>query len=175
MKHFRHLLSVLIFAPLCLCLQFGFNSRQALTASLPKHQIAKLRSWVRHIPLELRFSDTDEVEDSSAAEETETTSEQEIDGGSDTTQLPSQSESDEKASETVPEDPKLIAIKDLEIKLRDELSSAESLLRAERIQLSKSKESAFERGKNGYFMVQAQVNDFVVSKFAIGALPKKCN
>jgi hypothetical protein len=47
--------------------------------------------------------------------------------------------------------------------LRNEIDILERTLRRERLVLSKLKERRSESGKNGYFLVQAQVNDFLVS------------
>lgn len=163
MKHFRGIIAVLLFVPLCLCFQLRFKGRQEVKVSLSTRYIAGIRSWAGCSRTELRFSDTNENEESHTSDNTETSSEPENNDGSDTTQLSGETELDERLAESIPKDPKMVAIKELEMKLREELNSAESLLRAERIQLSKTKESVFESGKNGYFMVQAQVNDFVVS------------
>eukprot|EP01038_Epipyxis_sp_PR26KG_P006637 gene6637-9111_t len=48
--------------------------------------------------------------------------------------------------------------------LQLEVNKLESILRTERVQLTKLKDKASESGKNGYFIVQAQVNDFLKRK-----------
>lgn len=60
------------------------------------------------------------------------------------------------------EDPETAARKKIEQQLRSDLSKAEGLLRNERVQLSKTRDEISESGKNGFFLVKAQVNDFLV-------------
>lgn len=65
------------------------------------------------------------------------------------------------ASETAAApDPKQQAISNYERKLAQEVDSLERKLRTERLALSKLKDKISESGKNGYFIVQAQVNEF---------------
>ena len=52
------------------------------------------------------------------------------------------------------------AVKDLETSLKSEVSSLEVLLKNERTNLLKTKDRVSESGKNGYFIVQAQVAEF---------------
>jgi molecular chaperone GrpE (heat shock protein) len=56
------------------------------------------------------------------------------------------------------------AVHDLESKLRTEVVNLESLLKVERVSLSKLKDKVSESGKTGFFMVQAQVADFQKKK-----------
>ena len=60
-------------------------------------------------------------------------------------------------------DPFIQAVALKEEKLMQELQSLESELRAERATLTRLKDKMSESGKNGYFIVQAQVNDYAVS------------
>ena len=53
-----------------------------------------------------------------------------------------------------------LAVIELETQLRSELSSLEAILKNERMQLSKKKDSISESGKTGYYIVQAQVAEF---------------
>eukprot|EP01036_Dinobryon_divergens_P034136 gene34136-44107_t len=52
------------------------------------------------------------------------------------------------------------AIKEYEMKLQKEITDLENILRAERLNLGRIKDRISESGKSGFFMVQAQVNDF---------------
>ena len=52
------------------------------------------------------------------------------------------------------------AVKDLETGLRKELTDAEVRLKTERTALLRTKDKVSESGKNGYFIVQAQVAEF---------------
>jgi molecular chaperone GrpE (heat shock protein) len=52
------------------------------------------------------------------------------------------------------------AVEDYEKKLAMQLKDAEVRLRSERMLLTKLKDRESESGKNGFFMVQAQVNEF---------------
>lgn len=54
------------------------------------------------------------------------------------------------------------ATADYEKQLADELQHLEATLRSERGSLTKLRDKLSESGKNGYFIVQAQVNDFTV-------------
>jgi molecular chaperone GrpE (heat shock protein) len=65
------------------------------------------------------------------------------------------------AEEKVPEDPEVKLLKEMETKLQSEISQLESQLRMERLSLSKVKDQVSESGKNGFFMVQAQVANFL--------------
>lgn len=60
------------------------------------------------------------------------------------------------------EDPQVIAQRELEKELDYELKSARDLLRKEQSELFDIQEKLFESGKNGYLLVQAQINDFSV-------------
>lgn len=60
-------------------------------------------------------------------------------------------------------DPLAKAIADYENSLSNQVTSLESLLRTEKNNLIRWKDRISETGKNGYFIVQAQVNDFSVS------------
>ena len=65
---------------------------------------------------------------------------------------------DEPAEE---EDPLVKAIKEREAKLTAEVAQLEAQLRTERANLAKLKDQVSESGKNGYFIVQAQVAEFL--------------
>lgn len=77
-------------------------------------------------------------------------------------------ENESSPPETAAEDPETAARKKIEQQLRYELSKAEGLLRNERIQLSKTRDKISESGKNGFFLVKAQVNDFLVPFLSFG-------
>lgn len=68
------------------------------------------------------------------------------------------------------DDPHIIAQRELE----KELKSANDLLRKEQSELFDIQEKLFESGKNGYLLVQAQINDFSVSLMfhMLGSLTK---
>lgn len=66
-------------------------------------------------------------------------------------------------SGVIEEDPHAKAIKEYEDKLLAEISSLETILRGERSNLARIKDKVSESGKAGFFMIQAQVNDFLVS------------
>lgn len=53
-----------------------------------------------------------------------------------------------------------LAIQNLESKLSSDLKAAKSLLQKEKSALYSLQEKNFESGKNGYFLIQAQVKDF---------------
>lgn len=55
-----------------------------------------------------------------------------------------------------------LAIQNLESKLSSDLIAAKSLLQKEKSALYSLQEKNFESGKNGYFLIQAQVKDFNV-------------
>ena len=59
-------------------------------------------------------------------------------------------------------DPVAEATKKYENKLQQEVDRLETTLRSERFRLSRAKDKVSESGKNGYFIIQAQVNDFMV-------------
>lgn len=59
-------------------------------------------------------------------------------------------------------DPIQQAIKQKETELAKAVSELENTLRSERILLAKARDRLSETGKTGYFMVQAQVADFMV-------------
>jgi hypothetical protein len=67
-------------------------------------------------------------------------------------------------------DPRLEAIKLKESQLAKTVVELESTLRSERILLAKSKDKLSETGKTGFFMVQAQVADFMVRHSSIFCL-----
>lgn len=60
-------------------------------------------------------------------------------------------------------DPLAKAVADYENSLSNQVTSLETLLRTEKNNLIRWKDRISETGKNGYFIVQAQVNDFSVS------------
>ena len=59
------------------------------------------------------------------------------------------------------EDPHQKHIKELEMKLTEQVADLEAALRSERLNLSKVKDQVGDAGKNGYFIVQAQVAEFL--------------
>lgn len=59
-------------------------------------------------------------------------------------------------------DPVVLATQAYEMKLAGQLASLESTLKSERVNLLRQKDKLSESGKNGFFMVQAQVNEFGV-------------
>ena len=61
-------------------------------------------------------------------------------------------------------DPREQAIKDIEKKLQLEVETLENILKSERQLLSKTRDKLTESGKTGFFMVQAQVNEFLKRK-----------
>jgi hypothetical protein len=62
-------------------------------------------------------------------------------------------------------DPVAEAIADREAALKEEMQSLEIAMRTERTKLAKLRDRISESGKSGFFMVQAQVNDFAVSTY----------
>eukprot|EP01039_Chlorochromonas_danica_P008287 gene8287-9137_t len=64
----------------------------------------------------------------------------------------------------VEEDPKQIAIAKKEKSLRIELETLEDAIRRDRLELITLKDRLSESGKKGFFLVQAQVNDFLRKK-----------
>jgi len=60
-------------------------------------------------------------------------------------------------------DPLAQAVSDYEGTLSSQVTLLENLLRTEKNNLIRWKDRLSETGKNGYFIVQAQVNDFSVS------------
>lgn len=72
----------------------------------------------------------------------------------------------ESNNATTNDDPARATEKKLKQDLQAELTKAESVLRNERIQLSRTKDRISESGKNGFFLVKAQVNDFLRTKDA---------
>jgi molecular chaperone GrpE (heat shock protein) len=62
--------------------------------------------------------------------------------------------------EPVKVDPLAVAITAYERKLENEFTLADNVLRSERLKLSKLKDRESDSGKNGYYMVQAQVSEF---------------
>lgn len=60
------------------------------------------------------------------------------------------------------DDPLVVAQRKLEEELNAELKSARDLLRKEQSELFDIQEKLFESGRNGYLLVQAQINDFGV-------------
>ena len=63
--------------------------------------------------------------------------------------------------EEVAEDPAVKAQRELEAKLSAEVAQLETQLRNERLGLAKLRDQVSESGKNGYFIVQAQVAEFL--------------
>jgi molecular chaperone GrpE (heat shock protein) len=61
-------------------------------------------------------------------------------------------------------DPYAVAVKALEVELAGEITTKETILKAERNSLSRAKDKASESGKNGYFMIQAKVAEFQKNK-----------
>lgn len=72
-------------------------------------------------------------------------------------------ETEAKVEEAVVLSPLEEAILQKESELRSTLQSLENALKSERLRLGKVKDRKSESGKLGFFMVQAQVNDFLVS------------
>lgn len=66
------------------------------------------------------------------------------------------------ATEPVKVDPMAEAIKAFENKLTQEAKISENVLRNERLKLTRLKDKESESGKNGFFIVQAQVSEFQV-------------
>lgn len=64
----------------------------------------------------------------------------------------------------VPEDPQSNIIKLKEDTLKNQISQLESRIAFERAALLKTKDKVSESGKTGFFIVQAQVNDFLVCR-----------
>jgi molecular chaperone GrpE (heat shock protein) len=95
----------------------------------------------------------DEVEDSSV----ESTEEVE---SADDEEASEEGASEDEEKEEVAHDPHAEAIKALEKELQSELTSLEAVLKAERLSLSRTRDRVSESGKNGFFIVQAQVADF---------------
>ena len=59
-------------------------------------------------------------------------------------------------------DPVPVSIREKEERLAKELQAWEENLVSERMLLLKVRDKAFDSGKNAYYSVQAQVNDFMV-------------
>lgn len=76
-------------------------------------------------------------------------------------EAPSEGETGEAevSEETI--DPQIEAIEKYEKVLKQQVELLENTLRSERFSASKAKDKLSESGKAGYFMVQAQVNDFL--------------
>lgn len=73
----------------------------------------------------------------------------------------SEQSADAQAAEEVKElSPYEKAVQELETKLKAEVTSLEALLKNERNNLLKTKDKVSESGKNGFFIVQAQVAEF---------------
>jgi len=71
--------------------------------------------------------------------------------------------SKENATNTVlPVDPTQVALKEKEERLAKELQAWQDNLASERIHLLEVRDKLFGSGKNAYYTVQAEVNDFVV-------------
>ena len=83
----------------------------------------------------------------------------------DSIDVPTNSTDDDGVNSTYEEevDPLAKAVADYEISLSNQVTSLEALLRTEKNNLIRWKDRISETGKNGYFIVQAQVNDFSVS------------
>ncbi len=71
-------------------------------------------------------------------------------------------------------DPKVTAIRALEKKLASELQSAKALLAKEQSALFDIQENMFSSGKNGYFLVQSQINDFHVKFLHVLIFSRYC-
>lgn len=67
---------------------------------------------------------------------------------------------------TAPVDPKEEARKELEAKLQIELTKLEETLRTKRLSLNRAKNRLSESGARGYYLVQAQVNEYLVSNLS---------
>lgn len=67
---------------------------------------------------------------------------------------------------TAPVDPKEEARKELEVKLQTELTKLEETLRTKRLSLNRAKNRLSESGARGYYLVQAQVNEYLVSNLS---------
>ena len=59
-------------------------------------------------------------------------------------------------------DPVQVAVKDKEERLTKELHAWNETLKSERLFLMNVRDKAFNSGKNAFYAVQAEVNDFVV-------------
>ena len=64
-------------------------------------------------------------------------------------------------STALEEDPQQQQVKELELKLASQVADLESALRSERANLARVKDQVSEAGKNGFFIVQAQVAEFL--------------
>lgn len=62
---------------------------------------------------------------------------------------------------SIEEDPVMKQIKEMELKLSAEVSQLEMQLRSERQNAARIKDQISESGKNGYFIIQAQVAEFL--------------
>lgn len=63
-------------------------------------------------------------------------------------------------------DPVQVSIKEKEERLAKELQAWEENLVSERLSLLRARDKMFDSGKNAYYSVQAQVNDFMVCNWA---------
>ena len=128
-------------------LQFTRKSRAAL-----KTKLTITFSSSRNIRSRLKCTERGEdVEDHEAAQGTEVVDDTAVDVAA-------------ELNSTVAVDPKAEAIKQAEQALQTQLDVLENTLRSERLMLSKIKNKVSESGKNGYFIVQAQVNEFLKRK-----------
>eukprot|EP00607_Mallomonas_marina_P004208 CAMPEP_0182428068 /NCGR_PEP_ID=MMETSP1167-20130531/20994_1 /TAXON_ID=2988 /ORGANISM="Mallomonas Sp, Strain CCMP3275" /LENGTH=241 /DNA_ID=CAMNT_0024610719 /DNA_START=222 /DNA_END=947 /DNA_ORIENTATION=+ len=87
--------------------------------------------------------------------------EDEIEVSSDITEGGVSASKETETEEEVEVDPKIEAIKQYTNQLRNEVKQLETFVRSERLLSAKTKDKLSESGKAGYFIVQAQVNDFL--------------
>eukprot|EP01041_Mallomonas_annulata_P011736 gene11736-24616_t len=109
---------------------------------------AKNSGFVGHLPLKYSESESNEVGDIESQPFDEVYSE--------TTENVTQSEEEEILT-----DPRTAATQAYEKELSAQVKEFETLLRSERLLSSRVKDKLSESGKAGYFIVQAQVNDFL--------------
>lgn len=67
------------------------------------------------------------------------------------------------ATETVV-DPYQVAVIKLEMELQEKVSNLQEMVRRERVAEGKLRDKISESGKMGFYMIQAQVTDFQVTK-----------
>lgn len=100
----------------------------------------------------LHQQQSDEHDQGSAFHNTEVLERSEEEAGDDFPEVESLAEVDPVAQATI----------DQEKRLAEELQHLETVLKSERVSLIKVRDNLSESGKNGFFIVQAQVNDFTV-------------
>lgn len=134
-------------------------------AASPSHSITTYSRFKSASVVPLRMSEANPEDTSSEKSNTDDhldleeaieTVNEILDNGSNSTAL--------NSTESTEVDKKAAAIKEYELKLQSEIANLESTLRAERLSLSRLKDKVSESGKAGFFMVQAQVNDFQVKR-----------